>query len=379
MLSARYNLLTNTAFTGAVAGTPGTAPTDWPFNSSGGSITSLSGGVIAFSASNARQIIGQTFSFAANQSVKARVVVASNPSNLVFNQLFALVNATGATSTYKVNGVVVDNVAYVPKAGDVLSIELVNGATPTTPTFRIGVGASAAATGSASFSGPDLRVLNDGVGIPDYQLVTTSTNYDTTGFPMYIKSDGVDDFMVTSSIPFTTDKMTVVAGVRKLSDAAVGTILELSASTGSNDGTFSLVGPGALLTSYMFRSRGTIFADAEAAAAAPNTSVLTGVASIGTDVDILRRNGTQVASTTTDQGTGNFGSYPLYLFSRAGTSTWFGGRTHAIVIRGAACTTAQLQSAEDWVNSKTYAYEGNSGALSLDLNFATQSYYSRTI
>ncbi len=37
---------------------------------------------------------------------------------------------------------------------------------------------------------PDARVANDGVGLPSYQRVNTSTDYDTIGFPKYLKFDG---------------------------------------------------------------------------------------------------------------------------------------------------------------------------------------------
>jgi hypothetical protein len=83
--------------------------------------------------------------------------------------------------------------------------------------------------------GADLRVANESANIPPYQRVNTATDYDTAGFPMYLSFDGVDDWLVTPSIDFTgTDKMTVLAGVRKLSDAR-GIVVELNdGSVGSN-------------------------------------------------------------------------------------------------------------------------------------------------
>lgn len=41
--------------------------------------------------------------------------------------------------------------------------------------------------------GADLRPSNAGVGLPAYQRVTTSTDYDTTGFPLYLRDDLTDD------------------------------------------------------------------------------------------------------------------------------------------------------------------------------------------
>jgi hypothetical protein len=66
--------------------------------------------------------------------------------------------------------------------------------------------------GSVTFA--DLRVTNDGVGIPAYQRVTTSTDYDTTGFPYYLRFDGTDDWLrstFTIAQPFQR-----ISGIRLL-------------------------------------------------------------------------------------------------------------------------------------------------------------------
>jgi hypothetical protein len=65
----------------------------------------------------------------------------------------------------------------------------------------------------------DLRAANDALGMPDYQRVGIATDYDTVGFLPYLACDGIDDGMATANIDFTgTDKVTVVAGGRKLRD-----------------------------------------------------------------------------------------------------------------------------------------------------------------
>ena len=174
--------------------------------------------------------------------------------------------------------------------------------------------------------------------------------------------DGIDDELVTGSINFTaTDKMTVVAGVRKLSGNN-GMIAELSGNANSTNGTFRLT-PGDNLSGggpfYSFLSRGTSgSADPQTAAMfyAPITNVLTGIASISTDVAVLRINGTQAATSAADQGTGNYDNYPLYIGSRAGTYLPFNGHLYSLIVRGAQSTDAQITSAEAWVNGKTGAY-----------------------
>ena len=222
--------------------------------------------------------------------------------------------------------------------------------------------ATASGTNGILVTGSDLRVANDGVGLPAYQRVNTATDYDTTGFPLYLRADGVDDGMVTNSINFTaTDKMTVWAGVRKLSDAAAGAFVELSPNINTNTSVFGIFAPANSATGdYSFRSKGTADSGSSGTSAAmypqPITNVLTGIGNISGDSAILRINGTQAASSTVDQGSGNFGNYPLYLFRRGGTTLPFNGRFYSLIVRGAASTTAQIEATEAYVNSRTKAF-----------------------
>jgi hypothetical protein len=206
--------------------------------------------------------------------------------------------------------------------------------------------------------GADLRVSNDGTGLPAYQRVTTSTDYDTTGFPMYLKFDGVDDSMATGSISFTsTDKMGVFAGVTKTASGAFAVITELSASLSSNNGSFALLGPNGTLPDYGFSSKGTISSEASVNGyESPICNVVSGLCSISEDIATLRINGSQVATSVADQGTGNFGNYPLYIGRRGGSSLPFSGRIYGLVVRGAASDATQISNAETYLNTKTKAY-----------------------
>lgn len=171
--------------------------------------------------------------------------------------------------------------------------------------------------------------------------------------------DGIDDALVTGSIDFTaTDKMTVVAGVRKLSDAAFGSLLEFG-NLALNLNVFGVSAlSGTALATYRYRSTGSAVSDSVSAGsfASPITNVLTGISNISGDSSILRINGTQAATNTTDQGTGNYGNYPLYIGSRAGTSLPFNGHLYSLIVRGALSTADQITSVEAWVNNKTGAY-----------------------
>lgn len=210
----------------------------------------------------------------------------------------------------------------------------------------------------------DLRVTNQGVGLPVYQRVNTSTDYDSTGFPVYLKANGSNQSMATNSINFTaTNKMTVWQGVRKLNDASGAILVELSANIASNNGSFYISAPENS-TNYGFRVRGLTGPGGydPSTFTAPITNVVavsfdTTAATTPTAV-IPRLNGVvnQTGLANVPPGGGNFGNYPAYFYARAGTSVYFTGNDYASIARGAASTTTQITDGETWVNSKTKAY-----------------------
>lgn len=212
--------------------------------------------------------------------------------------------------------------------------------------------------------GGQLIVTNDGVGIPAYQRVNTSTDYDTAGFPLYLKTDGVDDWMQTNSINFTsTDKMTVWAGVRKLVSNVNSVFLELSTDV-ANAGTFAifptLSGGGDKL--YLAQNKGSVVQGNTGNITNPSSFLLTQIIDFAQetlDGELAARiNGTPTVLTYSGSasGTRNFGNYPLYLFRRGGTSLPFNGRMYGLIVRGAQSTASQIASGEKYINSKTKAY-----------------------
>jgi hypothetical protein len=211
--------------------------------------------------------------------------------------------------------------------------------------------------------GADLRVANDGVGLPVYQRVGAATDYTTTGFPPYLAFDGTDDCLFTAStVDFTaTDEMTVCAGVRKLGDSpqSVGTIVELSTTTASLNGSFAIVAPrfNSVANSSSVSSRGTtsrgVVYDSFTT---PSTAILCMLSDISADSVLYRFNGTQVSQNTDDQGSGNFGNYVLYLGARADSSLRFRGNMFGLIARGATTATPTLEQTETWMNGKTKAF-----------------------
>jgi hypothetical protein len=57
-------------------------------------------------------------------------------------------------------------------------------------------------------------------------------------------------------------------------------------------------------------------------------------------------NGAQVGSVLSDQGTGNYGNYPLYLFRRGGTTLPFNGNLYALIVAGGSYPLSTIQRVE---------------------------------
>lgn len=173
----------------------------------------------------------------------------------------------------------------------------------------------------------------------------------------WLETDGVDDGMATGNIDFTgTDKVSVFAGVRKLSDAATAFLVELGPDSNNKNGAFGMTAPSASGgISYRFQSRGTAFSPAgnSSFAPAPNSSVISGVASISGDSTKLCRNGALIEEVLVDQGTGNYGNYPLYLFRRGGTSLPFNGWFYGLAITGRLATNAETVATERYLAAKS--------------------------
>jgi hypothetical protein len=191
-----------------------------------------------------------------------------------------------------------------------------------------------------------------------YQRVTTQYDVTEAGVASlgYLYFDGGSDSMVTSTITPGIDKAQVFAGVRKVSDATRGVVAELSATV-VNPGTFVVYAPSGTATpAYLFGSVGTSagIATSPSSYAAPITNVLTGIGDISGDSAALRIDGTQVAQSTADQGTGNFLAYPLYIGARGGTTLEFQGHLYSLLVRfGPNLTDARISATESWVASKT--------------------------
>jgi len=192
--------------------------------------------------------------------------------------------------------------------------------------------------------------LNTGATRGAYQNVVSAFDITEAGQrDCYgVRADGTDDFYTTASTDFTgTDKVTVFAAVRKLSDALRGLVCELSPSPASNNGTFTLEAPSGNFDDLSFFAKGTtIGTPARSAIAAPITQIMTCEASISGPLTRLRLNGVQVASNTSTLGTGSFGNHQLFLGSRGGTSLFFNGNHYALIVAGGSYPASTIERVE---------------------------------
>lgn len=211
---------------------------------------------------------------------------------------------------------------------------------------------SDAATGSIVVANAQLET---GSTATPYQKVTTQFDVTEAGVESlgYLSFDGIDDWMVTPTITPGIDKVQVFAGVRLNALTSTSAIVELSASASSNNGSFFLYGENN--STLNFWSRGTTrVVVPPVVVAAPSSRALTGIGDISGDSAALRIDGTQVAQSTSDQGTGNYLAYPMYIGARAGTSFVFNGQIYSLITRfGDNLEVAQIESTEAYVAGKT--------------------------
>ena len=195
--------------------------------------------------------------------------------------------------------------------------------------------------------------MEDGLTATPYQRVTTAADYDAdpAKFPAYLRFDGVDDALQTGNIDFTsTDKMAVWAGVDKVTGSATGVIVESSGSFSSNNGAFALLGHSTL--GFEFASRGTALSDTTFNPSPPaSPSIVTASFDIGGG-SVVRRVNSQQSAITANQGTGQYGNYPVYIGGRSAASLFFNGRLYSLIVRGAQTPLSQIEATELYIKQK---------------------------
>ena len=189
---------------------------------------------------------------------------------------------------------------------------------------------------------------------PTYQI-------DPYGYP-YLEFDGVNDFMVTNAIDFsTTQKITTTVGLLVDPTKVTAAIaIELGTDTNNVNGSFNLGAPSST-ADHSFNLRGTSTLNARANNVVEGDDVLTGlfdISQVTKELEITARlsgfteTGSQITWTGTTAGTGNFGNLPLYIGSRAGTSLFFKGHMYQIIVRNGISTSIENYQTEVFTNFK---------------------------
>jgi hypothetical protein len=178
----------------------------------------------------------------------------------------------------------------------------------------------------------------------------------------YLQFDGVNDSLVSSTLNLTTtDKVTWSMGLY-VDDATIGAVvMEFSANTNTNTGTFYLSAPSSVLD-HGFGLRGNSASPVFAVVSNvpinnQNSDIATGILDIGQatkELELIPRlNQTTITninwSGAANAGTGNFGSYPLYLGARGGTTAFFNGHVYQVIIRGKTSTADEIYKTERYI------------------------------
>ena len=153
----------------------------------------------------------------------------------------------------------------------------------------------------------------------------------TTG-AYYLAFDGSDDFLQTGNIDFTaTNKVSLFAGVRRLSNASVSIIAEFSTNSGLNTNSFYLVALSNGAPQFNSRGSGNSATVSSQRFPAPASVVISSIGDISGKVSKIRANGGGYAVNAGDQGAGNYGNYPLYIGRRGGTALPFNGHIYGLI------------------------------------------------
>jgi hypothetical protein len=168
-----------------------------------------------------------------------------------------------------------------------------------------------------------------------------------------LEFNGIDQWMVSNVVDLASSQVTVFVGLRKITDTVAGSVIELSATAVTNNGTFLISAPASAgQPTFSFRTRGTVGITRTAVGfPAPASAVLVGIADIIAPVADIRVNGVG-APGAGSQGTGPYLPYQMFMGRRAGTGIAFQGQINELIVRGAATPTPTVQQLEAYLTAQ---------------------------
>ena len=193
------------------------------------------------------------------------------------------------------------------------------------------------------------------VGASPTQNQVVLSNFDVTEAGQRdcfgVRADGIDDGYETASIDFTgTNKVTVFAALRKLSDAANSIVVSNVNTATTATGFFALRAPSGATPNIRWQAReltGGAVQFADATVAANNTFIATGQTNGDTDIHSIRLNGVVADTATGDLGTGNFRAGTLqFLRNNLEPDAPFNGNLYALIVAGGSYPLSTIQRVE---------------------------------
>lgn len=199
--------------------------------------------------------------------------------------------------------------------------------------------------------GQPVGLIQDKSGRNNHAYQTTSASRPilrqnaTTG-AYYLEFDGIDDFLVTNSIDFTsTDKVSLFAGVRKLSDATRSMLFEFGNI--AYKGTFRFESTMTNGSNGMyFGSASTVQVIARLDLSAPTSFVATMYGDVATNSAYLKVNNVVRNTSGKDQTGVNYGNLTMHIGRRDGTSLPFNGHIYSLIGVGRLTTEVETEDVE---------------------------------
>ena len=234
------------------------------------------------------------------------------------------------------------------------------------PSDRTTLFQDVAGTVPVTAAGQSVALMRDksGNGLHAGQTITAQRplyQIDGSGRP-YLAFDGVDDGLLTPGFSWGSDATTVVAGVQKDLDGAIGYLADFNDYGAGLAGSFALRIPASAGSDVGFSSRGStdarLAAVSSIAYAAPRKIVATGIGVTSGPLAYVRANGIDTTSNTQSQGATAYGTNAMRIGGRISnpTASAFLGRLYGFIAVNYRMTAAKQSLAESWVNAKTGAY-----------------------
>lgn len=221
------------------------------------------------------------------------------------------------------------------------------------PAARTKLFQDSAGTVAVTAAGQPVGMMADSSACGNHATQATSAKRPTwqqdAGGRDHLAFDGVDDLLATGDVGWGTDTVTVVVAQARL--ALNSNVMEMGTSVNGVTGVSIFNTTGA---AYRAASRGTVTALAVGAGpySSPDTAVLTLRASISGDYVEMRRNAVSQAVSADDQGSGTYGTRPVYLGGRANGTLVFSGRVYGLFVISRLLSDAELALAEGWMATK---------------------------